>query len=382
MTTVPDPHPNLDEPWLAAMLAAMDRAVIGTTIDGIIVTWNNAAQGLLGYAPHETIGRPRSLLTTAGEMDDIRVLLEETGKLAAGARREVAWRSKDGSIRRLAVAAHPVRDERGQPCGILEVAQVPRIAERPTDAQPEQPDGQREGVPQPGQPAALRELVALLAHELSQPITAIADYLQAGKRLLNRAAPTDLTKAATAIGRALVQVARAADIVRRLRWSAALDAPANDRHSVARVIRQASALIAIATRPRGVHVVLDLAASATCPWAADAEFEQVLLLLMANALEEMTGQHPRDLFIETRVMGVMVEVVVANTGRDARPAVAANHLPVAATVAPGPASATLAICQVVVEAHGGRFRRERNQTGGTTFRFTVKQGPGMADAGG
>jgi len=223
MTTAPPPHPSRDHHWLAAVLAAADTPLIGTTIDGTVVVWNDAARRVLGYTLRETIGRPRSLLTASDEGNDIRVLLEEISARPMGDQRQVAWRAKGGSVMRLAVAAYAVRTGLGQQTGILESVQVPGIAARRTKTDNATYDWRHsqhiEWPPRPPS-TALRQIVELV-HELSQPMTAIAAYLQGARLLLNRGVPSDLATAEDAIGLALAQLSRASEIRRRLRRSAA-----------------------------------------------------------------------------------------------------------------------------------------------------------------
>lgn len=70
--------------------------------------------------------------------------------------------------------------------------------------------------------------MARLAHEMTEPITALAAYLHAGKRLLDRGLSSDLVKAEVATERALAELARAVDVLRRLRLSALRDATLQD----------------------------------------------------------------------------------------------------------------------------------------------------------
>ena len=96
MTTIPHAPPGSDEPWLRAALALIDEAVIGTTIDGIVVTWNDGARRLLGYHARETIGCPRSMLTFSDAWADTHSLYEETSGGAPVVSRDVAWLHRDG----------------------------------------------------------------------------------------------------------------------------------------------------------------------------------------------------------------------------------------------------------------------------------------------
>ena len=209
MTTIPHAPPDSDEPWLRAVLALMDEAVIGTTIDGIVVTWNDGARRLLGYHARETIGCPRSKLTFHDPWADTHALYEEAGVGAPVVPRDVAWLHSDGSILRLPVSCFAVHDTLGHPYGLLEVVHDDGLSHR-------------------ARLVALRQTVAQLAHEMTEPMTALAAWLQAGKRLLDQGLPCDLVKAEAATERALAELTRAVDVLRRLRASALRGATLQD----------------------------------------------------------------------------------------------------------------------------------------------------------
>ena len=207
--TVSHAPPDSNEPWLRAVLALMDEAVIGTTIDGIVVTWNDGARRLLGYHARETIGCPRSMLTFADARADTHALYEEARVGDPVVARDVTWLHRDGLILRLPVTCFTVHDTLGRPYGLLEVVHDDGLSHR-------------------ARLIALRQAVARLAHEMTEPITALAAYLHAGKRLLDRGLSSDLVKAEVATERALAELARAVDVLRRLRLSALRDATLQD----------------------------------------------------------------------------------------------------------------------------------------------------------
>jgi PAS domain S-box-containing protein len=224
--------PKPVEPWLVAALTVVDEAIIGTATGGAIVCWSEGARKLLGYTAREAIGQRRSWLTVGEEQDDIDALLDEASASVMPASRDVTWRRKDGSILRLPTSLLAVRGPLGQPCGLLEFVRRPGVAELPPDrdsAMLVQGYRERDDLFDRSLSIALRERVALLTFELSQPITAIGAYLQGSQRLLNRGAPSELARVNLAIDRALAELSRAADIVRHLRLSASLDAPDQDR---------------------------------------------------------------------------------------------------------------------------------------------------------
>ena len=208
-----------DREWLPAVLSAVEEAIIGTTIGGIVVAWSNSSERLLGYASHETIGHPRSLLTVPGEEGDIATLIAETDSHQITAPRTVAWRRKGGSVLQLPIVRFPVRNTLGETQGILEVLGAVRAMPTQNRSTDEEPLDRAQLI-------ALRQTVAAFAHEVSQPMTAITNYLQACVRLLNRDPLSDPARAEAAILKALTEVSRAGELVRALRLSTLYDPPA------------------------------------------------------------------------------------------------------------------------------------------------------------
>jgi len=209
MTSVPHAPPDFNEPWLRAFLANMDEAVIGTTIGGIVVIWNDGARRLLGYHARETIGFPRSMLTFSDAWADAHALYEEASAGPPVVSRDVAWLHRDGVILRLPVSCFAVHDTLGRPYGLLEVVHD---------------DGLSHGV----RLIALRQTVARLAHEMTEAMTGLSAWLHAGKRLLDRGLPCDLVKAKSATEQALAELTRAVDVLQRLRVSASRAATLHD----------------------------------------------------------------------------------------------------------------------------------------------------------
>lgn len=97
----------------AALVASCEAAIIGLTLDGVIVSWNAAAEKLYGYAPAEAVGRDLTFMTPAsrvGELPDILARLAE-GEAIDGFRTERV--RKDGTILQVAVTWSLVRDAAG-----------------------------------------------------------------------------------------------------------------------------------------------------------------------------------------------------------------------------------------------------------------------------
>jgi two-component system, chemotaxis family, CheB/CheR fusion protein len=107
---------------LAALVDSSRDAMIGYTLDGIITSWNAAAEQMLGYAATEVIGRHISIISPVPQSDETQELL---GKIARGERVEhfeTTRRTKDGRSIGVSLAISPIRDANGQVIGASKVA--------------------------------------------------------------------------------------------------------------------------------------------------------------------------------------------------------------------------------------------------------------------
>jgi diguanylate cyclase (GGDEF)-like protein/PAS domain S-box-containing protein len=107
---------------MAAILESSHDAVISTTTDGIVTSWNAGATEMYGYTPAEMDGQPVSVLEPADRKGQIDGVLE---KMRAGenlARYETVRRRKDGTTVEVAVSVSPIRDELGDISGVASIA--------------------------------------------------------------------------------------------------------------------------------------------------------------------------------------------------------------------------------------------------------------------
>ena len=108
---------GLDNALLAAIVESSDDAIVSKTLDGIVTSWNPAAERLFGYAAAEMIGRPISLLAPAGREDEMPAILERIRRGERVDHFETVRRRKDGGAgrglaHRLAGPRRPRADRR------------------------------------------------------------------------------------------------------------------------------------------------------------------------------------------------------------------------------------------------------------------------------
>ncbi|MDQ4142442.1 MAG: PAS domain S-box protein [Actinomycetota bacterium] len=107
---------------LAAVVASAQEAILSTTLDGTIVTWNSGAERVYQYPPLEAIGRSVSLIVPPEDSDCDRQMRERAMRGEAVGRYETVRRRKDGSLVDVAVTLSPIFDREGSVTGIAAVA--------------------------------------------------------------------------------------------------------------------------------------------------------------------------------------------------------------------------------------------------------------------
>jgi len=220
---------------------------------------------------------------------------------------------------------------------------------------------------------ALGEMASALAHELNQPLSAIANYLKGSRRLLQDRTDEQSAMVREAMDKAAEQSLRAGDIIRRLRDFVARGETERRIESLKKLLEEASALALVGTRDRGVRVVYRFDPGLDLVLVDKVQIQQVILNLVRNAIEAMEQSDRRELTIATeRDPDGMAAVKVSDTGTGISPDVASQLFQPFITTKPHGLGVGLSISRTIVESHGGRITVGTNPQGGTIFRFTVR----------
>jgi two-component system sensor kinase FixL len=218
---------------------------------------------------------------------------------------------------------------------------------------------------------AMGEMASTLAHELNQPLAAIANYLKGVRRLLERKDAAQSAVISDAVDKAAEQALRAGDIVRRLRDFVARGESERRVESLAKLVEEASALALVGAKEQDIRVRTQYDPDVDLVLADKVQVQQVLLNLMRNAIEAMAGSPRRDLLLSTAAADGMAVINVADTGIGIDADMTAQLFQPFVTTKPHGMGVGLSISRTIVEAHGGRIWTEPNPGGGTIFRFTL-----------
>ena len=361
------------EARLESLIDTAPDAVILIDSHGAISAFSKAAERLFGYSAEEMAGRNVSLLMPSpyrDQHDDYISRYEETGeRKIIGVGRVVVGERKDGSTFpiELAVGEMKVGETRFYTGFLRDLSERQSTEARLQELQSELVHMSRL--------TALGELSSALAHEVNQPLSAIANYLMGVRRLL-KPVENDPAQARVrdALDKATEQALRAGEIIRRLRDFVRRGETDQRPESLAKIVEEASALALVGAKEHAVRVLFRLDPAADQVLADRVQVQQVLLNLMRNALEAMAGSERRELVLSSRGLADgLVEVCVSDTGPGIEEKAQARLFQPFFTTKAAGMGVGLSICRTIIDAHGGTIRAEPNPQGGSLFIFTLRR---------
>ncbi len=341
--------------------------------EGRLVLLNAATARVFGVGKAAALGRrDRDLLPAeqAAAIEDIDRRVMATGE--AHVVEETV--TEPGKGPRVFVSAKaPWRDAQGRVMGVVGIA-------RDTTEQQKAEARLREMQAEVLHVSRLSEMGALataLAHELNQPLTAVANFADAARRLLaggTAAADPDLLEAARgAMADAVDQAVRAGRIVRRLREFVGRGDTDKRPSDVDALVEESAALALVGARERGVEARLEFDPGIPPVLADRLQIQQVVVNLVRNAVEAMQDAPRRELIVATAMLSDerAVAINVADTGPGLAEEVVARLFEPFVTTKRQGMGVGLSICSSIIESHGGRLTAAPNPGGGTVFRVAL-----------
>jgi C4-dicarboxylate-specific signal transduction histidine kinase len=220
--------------------------------------------------------------------------------------------------------------------------------------------------------AVLGELTGALAHELSQPLTALLSNAQAARAFMSRE-PIDVPEARAAIDDIIDDNRRANAVIDRLRAFLRKQPSVHQPANLNDVVREVVDLARSEIIARSVSVTSTLAPGTPFVLGDRIQLQQVVLNLLLNACDAMseTPLSQRHLALMTTVEDGFVRLVVADRGTGIPEDQLAHVFEPFVTFREEGLGLGLSISRSIVRAHNGSIQAENNVNGGATFRCSL-----------
>ncbi len=349
----------------AEILEQIHDAVIVMDLAGVITAWNHGAARTYGYSAEEAIGRHVTFLHFA---DDTVFLQDQVlGPLMRDGAREIEMRrrTKSGGEIFVQSSLSILRDEMGEKLGLIGYS-VDITDRRRAEGRLKRYEAEMTHV---DRLSMMGQMSSALAHEINQPLAAIANYLTGCLRRMDRQAITvgELEEPLKLAG---AQAQRAGEIIRRMRDFTRKRDPQLSSVSLNDVVQEACRFAEHEAMQRSVRFNLGLDNSLPILFLDRIQMGQVVLNLIRNAADAMQSApaSQRELSIVTCRNGRGdAEIRVRDRGPGLPPDVMARLFEPFFSTKPDGMGIGLSISRSIIEAHGGRLTGETVAEGGAVF---------------
>ena len=359
------------EAHLRSILATVPDAMVVIDERGHILSFSAAAEKMFGFSESEVLGDNVSMLMPSPDRERHDGYLKSymtTGvRKIIGIGRVLTARHRDGNTFpiELSVGEAFVGKNRIFTGFVRDLTERQRTELRLQDLQSE--------LAHVGRVSEMGTLASSLAHELNQPLTAVANYCESARDLLAGDPDREtMQMIREALDEAAQQAVRAGQIVRRLRDFISHGETERRAESLPRLINEANALALVGSREHGIEVQVQLDPRADRVFVDRIQIQQVLINLIRNAIDAMVDSDDRSLTIRSWAgPDDFLTVSIEDTGSGISEQVATQLFEPFVTSKKSGMGIGLSICRTIVEAHGGRIWFDPGREGGTTFYLTL-----------
>ncbi|MCP5155315.1 MAG: PAS domain S-box protein [Ectothiorhodospiraceae bacterium] len=344
------------------LMAFVDRGLVVRAVNG-------AYAGVFGLTPAEMAGRPIRELVGDEVFDDYLAAKLAAAFAGRSVRAERWYVSPSGDAMYLDVRYSPHRAPDGTVIGVVidarDRTEIRRLEE--------EIEHRRAELAHVSRLSTLGELASGLAHEINQPLSAIAGYCAGARRLVQRG-DSDSALLVETLDACAAQARRAGDIIRRMRALVRRDGGERTLVDLNGLVDEVVGLLESEARRRHVAVTV-VAGEGLPPVRADrVQIEQVILNLVRNAIEAIDGAGAQTRRVVLRTVcpspgSVQVQVVDSGPGLSEE-AADAVFTPFFTTKSDG-LGLGLSICRTIADVHGGSLTAENAAGGGALLRFTL-----------
>jgi len=355
---------------LRSVLDTVPDATVVIDDKGKMLTFNRAAIRQFGYVEEEVVGKNVSMLMPEpyrSKHDGFIDRYLNTGeRRIIGIDRVVVGQRKDGSTFPMKLTVGEMNSG-GQ---IFFTGFVRDLTDRAeTEARLQEIQAELARLARINE---LGEMASTLAHELNQPLAAIANYVQGSRRLLARLDGPVAEQIGQAMEETARQSLRAGQIIRHLREFVTHGETERHAEDIQNLVEEAAALALVGSRELGVHTVFNFNGNASTVQVDRVQIQQVLINLMRNAMEAMRESEVRELQVNISGHDAgYVVVEVSDTGPGVSEEMSPRLFQPFVSTKAGGMGIGLSISKRIIESHGGELSTRGNERGGATFSFTL-----------
>lgn len=352
---------------LEAILKAAVDAIVVIDERGQIELFSTAAERLFGWRAAEVIGKNVSMLMPEpyrGEHDSyLSNYLESGTPKIIGIGREVQAKDRNGEAFPVELSVGEIASH-GQGkrfVGIIRDIRDKRNAENEAREL-------RDRLAHVGRLSTLGEMAGGIAHEINQPLTAIAAYAQALSRGLNAAEPPTASHL-DALNRIASEALRAAEVITRVRHLARRDPGTTRDCDLNQLVRDLLALAEVDAGAHGVELWVELASDLPQVHADEIQIQQIVLNLVRNAIDSTRLAPPnrRRVDVSSTAHAGWAEIRVADGGEGVPEDVRSSIFDPFFTTKKEGLGLGLSLSRGIAESHGGSLSLEPSATPGATF---------------
>jgi len=353
-----------------AVLDTVGALVVVVDTEGRISSFNRSCEVITGYRFDEVRGKAVwDLFLAPDEAEPVREMFEQLQSSGVPSHHQNHWLTRTGERRFIAWSNAALRDDEGR---------IEYVMGTGIDATERQRAEERERqrmleLAHVSRLSTMGEMATEIAHELNQPLSAIASYSDTCLRILDtQPAPVDDVR--EALGEISGQALRAGEVIRRLRSFARKETADRAPASLNDLVRDMAGLVTAEARWHNVAVELELCDAMPTVPVDKVLIEQVIMNLMRNAIDVMGASDisERRMSINTAVTEARsLQVIVQDTGPGlSHDALARVFQPFYTTKATGMGMG-LSISQSIIEAHGGQLWARSSLGKGAMFGFSL-----------
>ena len=357
------------EAMLRASLDAVAEATVVIDEEGQVISFSHAAEQLFGWSAKEICGQNAKVLMPAAYAEahyrHVRRYVETGERRVIGSSRQVTGLRKDGAEFALELRLGEVKiGKRRYFTGVVRDLSSVRAAERRSDEL-------QAHLTQVWSLNSMGEMASVLAHELNQPLSAVANYLRAARTLIANLEVDD-DDLIDAVSRAGDQAVRAGEIIRTMRDLATRGGTEQKAESLSAILAEIEFIVGLMVRDAGARVFYDLFQGPDTVLADRIQIQQLVVNLVRNAIDAVAKFPNREIKISTHPdADGKILTTVEDSGPGVDIAVMGRVFQPLASTKPEGMGLGLSICSAIVENHGGRIWVEPSSLGGAAFSFVL-----------